>query len=161
MAHLSMTLTMEDNQATATAIYSELGMATMCELALALFIKETCHLRVAARHTISFSFSSAHLTAELTFGFPHQDLLYLVLRDQAAKDPHIYLTLIFSKPHQDLLSLVPKRLVSKAWPMCQTLIAKYALSEDMNQAVFWVVRNMGSCEWLQTILGYQCCLTGA
>jgi hypothetical protein len=69
--------------------------------------------------------------------------------------------LIFSKPHQDLLSLVPKRLVSKAWPMCQTWIAKYALSEDMNQAVFWVVRNMGSCEWLQTILGYQCCLTGA
>lgn len=116
-------------------------------VALVLFIKETGQLCVAARHTISFSFSDAHLTAEPTFACPHQDLLSLVPRNQVAKDLNIYQTLISSKPYQDLLSLVPGKLASKACPMCQTLITKYPLSEDMNQAVFWVVRNLGSCEW--------------
>jgi hypothetical protein len=59
-------------------------------VALVLFIKETGQLCVAARHTISFSSSDAHLTAEPTFACPHQDLLSLVPRNQAAKDPHIY-----------------------------------------------------------------------
>ncbi|KAJ5148552.1 hypothetical protein N7448_000130, partial [Penicillium atrosanguineum] len=131
-------------------------------VALVLFIKETGQLCVAARHTISFSSSDAHLTAEPTFACPHQDLLSLVPRNQAAEDPHIYQTLISSKPYQDLVSLVPGKLVSKACPMCQTLITKYALPEDMNQAVFWVVRNLGSCEWPADRPWLdQCRLTGA
>ncbi|KAJ5213257.1 hypothetical protein N7449_000426, partial [Penicillium cf. viridicatum] len=126
-------------------------------VALVLFIKETGQLCVAARHTISFSSSDAHLTAEPTFACPHLDLLSLDPRNQAAKDPHMYQTFIPSNPHQYLLSLVPGKLVSKACPVCQTLITKYALSEDMNQAVFWVVRNLGSYRpWLD-----QCRLTGA
>ncbi|KAJ6001700.1 hypothetical protein N7522_006927, partial [Penicillium canescens] len=132
-------------------------------VALILFIiKETGQLCVASRHTISFSSSSALLTAEPTFACPHQDLLPLVSRNQVAEDPHRYQTLISSKPHQDILSLVPGKLVSKACPMCPTLISKYALSEDMNQAVFWVVRNLGSCEWLADRPWLdQCRLTGA
>lgn len=131
-------------------------------VALVLFIKETGQLCVAARHTISFSSSDAHLTAEPTFACPHQDLLSLVPTNEAAKDHHMYQTLISSEPHQDFLSLVPGKLVSKACPMCQTLITKYALSEDMNQAVFWVVRNLGSCEWpVDRPWLDQCRLTGA
>ncbi|KAJ5704976.1 hypothetical protein N7536_000665, partial [Penicillium majusculum] len=131
-------------------------------VALVLFVKETGQLCVAARHTISFSSSDAHLTAEPTFACPHQDLISLVPGNQAAKDPHMYQTLISSKFHRDLLSLVPGKVVSKACPMCQTLITKYALSEDMNQAIFWVVRNLGSCEWPADRPWLdQCRLTGA
>lgn len=131
-------------------------------VALVLCIKETGQLCAAARHTISFSSSDAHLTAEPTFACPHQDLLSLVPRNQATEDLHMYRTLISSKPHQDLLSLVPGELVSKACPMCPTLITKYALPENMNQAVFWVVRNLGSCEWPADRPWFdQCRLTGA
>jgi hypothetical protein len=76
----------------------------------------------------------------------------------------MYKTLFSSKPHQDILSLLPGKLelVSKACPMCPTLISKYALSKDMNQAVFWVVRNLGSCEWPADRSWFdQCRLTGA
>jgi hypothetical protein len=66
---------------------------------------------------------------------------------EGAGYPQMCKNLISSKPHQDILSLVPGKLVTKACPMCPTLIKKYAFSEDMNQAVFWVVRNLGSCEW--------------
>ncbi|PKX95085.1 uncharacterized protein P174DRAFT_458679 [Aspergillus novofumigatus IBT 16806] len=110
-------------------------------LDLVLFIKEpTGQLCVAARHTISFSSSDARLTAEPTFPCPHQDLLSLVPRNQAAEDLlQMYQTLTFSKPHQDILPLVPGKLVSKA-----------------------LVRNLGSCQWPagRPWLG-QCRLTGA
>ena len=130
-------------------------------VALVLFINGT-ELCVAARHTISFSSASAHLTAEPTFACPHQDLLSLVPGNQAAKDPHLYQALTSSKPHQGLLSLVPGKLVSKSCPMCVTLITKYDLSEDINQAVFWVIRNLGSCDWPADRLWLdQCRLTGA
>jgi hypothetical protein len=129
---------------------------------LVVFIKETGQLCVAARHTISFYFSGAYFTAEPSFACPHQDLLSLIPQNQTARDLHMCLVLISSKPHQDLLFLVPVNLVSKACPRCQTLIAKYPLSEDVNQAVIWVVRNLGryewpaDCPWLD-----QCRLTGA
>ncbi|KAJ6072598.1 hypothetical protein N7467_010683, partial [Penicillium canescens] len=130
-------------------------------VALVLFIKETGQLCVAARHTISFTSSDAHLTAEPTFACPHQDLLSLIPRSQAADYYHMYKTLFSSKPHLDILSLVPRQMVSKACPMCPTLIKKYALSEDINQAVFWVVRNLGSCEWPADRPWFdQCRLTG-
>jgi hypothetical protein len=106
-------------------------------------------LCLAGRHTISFYSSNAHLTAEPTFACPHQDLLSLVPENRAANDLQMYQTLISSKPHQDLLSLIPGKLV-KACPRCPTLIAKETLpkeSEKMNQSVFWVLRNLGSCEW--------------
>lgn len=54
-------------------------------------------------------------------------------------------TLNYSKPHQNLLSLVPPTLAPKAYPVCQTLFAKYPLPKDMKQADFWVVRNLGGC----------------
>lgn len=127
-------------------------------VALVLFIKETGQLCLAARHTISFSSSDAHLTAEPTFACPHGDLLSLF----AAKDLPLYQTLISSKHHQTILSLVPGCLVSKACPICPTLITEYASSEDTNQAVFWVVRNLGSCEWpADRPWRNQCRLTGA
>jgi hypothetical protein len=129
---------------------------------LVVFIKETGQLCVAARHTISFYISDAYLTAEPSFACPHQDLLSLIPQNQTARDLHMCLVLISSKPHQDLLSLVPVNLVSKACPRCQTLIAKYPLSEDVNQAVFWVVRNLGRCEWPADCPWLdQCRLTGA
>jgi hypothetical protein len=117
------------------------------QVALGLFIKETGQLCVWARHTISFSSSDAHLRAEPTFACPHQDLIFLVPRDQAENYPHKYQTLISSNPHRDIMSLVPGKLVSTACPMCPTLIAKYALSEDNNKAIFWVVQHLGSCKW--------------
>ncbi|KAJ5174582.1 uncharacterized protein N7482_000459 [Penicillium canariense] len=74
----------------------------------------------------------------------------------------MYQTLISSKSHQDLLSLVPGKLVTKACPMCQTLITRNDLSEDMNQAAFWVVQNLGRCKWPANRPWLdQCRLTGA
>ena len=131
-------------------------------VALVLSIKETGQLCVAARHTISFTSSDAHLTAEPTFACPHQDLLSLIPRNQAVDYYHMYKTLFSSKPHLDILSLVPRQMVSKACPTCPTLIKKYASSEDINRAVFWVVRNLGSCEWPADRPWLdQCRLTGA
>lgn len=115
-------------------------------VALVLFIIAG-QLCIAARHTISFASSDTHLTAEPTLACPHQDLLSLVPGNQTAKDLHVYQALISSKLHQDILPLIPMNLFSKACPTCQTLIAEYALSEAINQRVFWVVRNLGSCEW--------------
>jgi hypothetical protein len=130
-------------------------------VALVLFIKGNGHLCVVARHTTSFS-SSAHLTAEPTFACPHQDLLSLIPEFQTLADLHIHKTLIYSKPYQGLLNLVPRKLVSRACPICPTLITKYGLPEDLNQSSFWVVRNLGSCKWPadRTWLD-QCRLTGA
>ena len=131
-------------------------------VALVLYINKTGKLCVAARHTISFS-SSAHLTAEPTFACSHQDLLSLVPGKLTAKDPHTYHMLATSRPHQYLMSLVPGELVPKVCPICQTLITKYDLPEDMmNQAVFWVVRDLGSCEWPADRPWFdQCRLAGA
>ena len=117
------------------------------QVALVLFIKETGQLCVAARHTISFSSSDAHLTAEPIMACPHQDLLTLVSRNRVAEDLHTYQDLIPFKPHQSIMSHVPGELVSEACPKCQTMISKYDLPEDRNQAMFWVVRNLGSCVW--------------
>ncbi|PKX94263.1 uncharacterized protein P174DRAFT_460356 [Aspergillus novofumigatus IBT 16806] len=99
-------------------------------------------LCLTGRHTISFYSSNAHLTAEPTFACPHRDLLSLVPENLAANDLQMYQTLISSKPHQDLLSLIPGKL--------------------MNQSVFWVLRNLGSCEWPADYPWLnQCRLTGA
>lgn len=95
-------------------------------VALVLFIIAG-QLCIAARHTISFSCSDAHLTTEPNFACPHQDLLSLVPRNQAAKDLHIYQALISSKPYQGLLPLIPRNLFSKACPMCQTLTTELYL----------------------------------
>ncbi|CAG7940473.1 unnamed protein product [Penicillium nalgiovense] len=124
------------------------GLGHVCEfstrsgyvvrVALVLVIKDTGQLCVAARHTTRFSYSDAHLTAEPIF------------------------ILISSKPHQDILSFVPGRLASKACRKCPTLIKKYPLSEDKNQAAFWVVRNLGICKWPADRPWFdQCRLTGA
>lgn len=130
-------------------------------VALVLFIYPG-QLCVMARHTISFSFPDAHLTAEPTFACPHQDLLSLAPGNLVTNDLYMYQTLLSSKPHQDFLFLVPGNQATKACPMCPTFIRKYALSEDMNQAVFWVVRNLGSCEWPANRPWLdQCRLTGA
>lgn len=130
---------------------------------LVLYIK-TGQLCLAGQHIINFYSSIAHLTAEPTFACPHQDLLSLVPENQATNDLQMYQTLISSKPHQDLLSLVPEKLV-KACPTCPTLITKETLpeeSEKMNQSVFWVVRNLGSCNWpADRPWLNQCRLTGA
>ncbi|KAJ5788854.1 uncharacterized protein N7518_005865, partial [Penicillium psychrosexuale] len=91
------------------------------------------------------------------------DLLSLVPGKLTAKDPHKYHILATSRPHQYLMSLVPGELVPKVCPICQTLITKYNSPEDMmNQAVFWVVRDLGSCEWPADRSWFdQCRLTGA
>ncbi|OQE16553.1 hypothetical protein PENFLA_c027G08151 [Penicillium flavigenum] len=82
--------------------------------------------------------------------------------DQAVQDPNLHQTLMSSKPHQDVLPLVSGKLVSKACPRCPTLITKDDLSEDKNQAAFWVVRNLGSCKWPADRPWLdQCRLTGA
>lgn len=106
-------------------------------------------LCLAGQHTISFYSSSAHLTAEPTFACPHQDLLSLVPENEAMNELQMYQTLICSNPHQDLLSLIPGKLVG-ACHGCQTVITIGNLleeSEKANQSVFWVMRNLGSCEW--------------
>lgn len=129
-------------------------------VALVLFIK-TGQLCIAARHTINFSSSDAHLTAEPTFACPYQDLLSLVPQDQTSKDFHRYQNVRSSKAYQDLLSLVPDKPDSEACTMCPTCITKQDLCEDMCQVAFWVVRNLGNfewpadCHWLK-----QCRLTG-
>ncbi|RLL95226.1 hypothetical protein CFD26_102760 [Aspergillus turcosus] len=132
-------------------------------VALVLCIQETGQLILAARHTISFSSSDARLTAEPIFACPHWNLLSFDPRDQDAKDElYMYQTLISSKPYRDILPFVPGELVSKACPMCPTVISEYPLSEDMTQAIFWVVQNLGSCEWPADRSWLdQCRLTGA
>ena len=139
-----------------------IGSGYSAQVNLILLIIGTGKLCVVARHTLRFFSSDAHLIAGPTFACPHQDLLSLVPENQGAKDFNIYQTLSSTKTHQDLLSFVPGKLVSKACPMCQTLITKQALSEDINQADFWVVRNLGCCEWPADCSWlYQCRLTGA
>jgi hypothetical protein len=117
------------------------------EFAANLFLNESGQLCVTGRHTIIFYYPDAHLTAEPTFACPHLELLRLIPDDQNVHNSLMQRILNHSKPHQDLLSLVPQTLAPKACPTCQTLVAKYPLPEDMKQADFWVVRNLGGCGW--------------
>ncbi|KAJ5693106.1 hypothetical protein N7462_002529, partial [Penicillium macrosclerotiorum] len=97
------------------------------------------------QHIISFSSSEAYQTAEPTFACPHQDLISLVPEKQVANDLDIYPNLIYSNRFRELLPYASREPVPDACPICLTEISKSALIEDMKQAVFWVIRNLGSC----------------
>jgi hypothetical protein len=117
-------------------------------VALVLCIKEPRQLCVVAQHRISFYSSDAHLTAEPTFACPHQDLLSLVPGNHVAKDIHISLPLTYSESHHQILLSLVAEPISRACPLCPTLITKDTLPEDTkNQASFWVFRSLGTCGW--------------
>ncbi|KAJ5361623.1 hypothetical protein N7541_002467, partial [Penicillium brevicompactum] len=68
---------------------------------------------------------------------------------------------VLSKSHQDLLSRVPGKKALRACSMCQTVITEDQLSEDPDQARFWVIRNLGSCKWPPSRSWFdQCRFTG-
>lgn len=109
MAHLSMTLMTKAIPVLDMSVSLALGLATIFESTLVLLIKETGQSCVAARHTVNFSSSDAHLTAEPSLAYPHQDLLSSVPRSQVSSDPHKDRKLIYSKTYQDILSLIPAK----------------------------------------------------
>lgn len=110
---------------------------------LSLFKKENGNLCVLARHTMQFSYPNAHLTARPAFACPHHDLLSFIPMSQGADEPDMNNV----PKHRQILLPADSSRDARACPVCETVIVSCDMSEDMNQAVFSVVRNLGSCDW--------------
>lgn len=131
---------------------------------LVLLITDTGQLCVLAQYNVTIS--KGYGLYEPSFACPHVDLLNHIPVEKATHDPLRYQK-VLPKPHkdllpyEDLLSLVPGTWVIKACSQCQTLVRKDDLCEDINQAGFWVIRNLGSHEWpASRIWAHQCRMTG-
>ncbi|CAG7983670.1 unnamed protein product [Penicillium olsonii] len=121
--------------------------------ALVLFIANTGQLSVQAEHTLCMSPPKSPFRYEACFACPHVNL-FNFLRSEVRE---------YSLPraYKDLLSLAPGKQILKACYRCYTLVTKHEIPGNMNQARFWVTRDLGGCKWPTDRAWFdQCRLTG-
>ena len=131
------------------------------EVILVLSITDTGQLCVWARHTVKLPITKHWIGRGPSLACPHLDLSDFVFRENGTKVSQRYPETVLSKSHQDLLSRVPGKKALRACSTCQTVITEDQLSEDPDQARFWVIRNLGSCKWPPSRSWFdQCRFTG-